>query len=529
MFRVCLVGFCLLLFGGPSHASQTLTFEVNRGSAPFPCEDLLEDESDPIPPESVRQVVALQQFGQLLGRALPYLKQQATAMARPSARRLSSDFVADLVQETVLKALQIREYYDGNRPFQPWLYWVLKRTYSEKIRKVVREPLFDDITAMGSASSDRPGAGDTSSLPPSLIVNPEQELSAELNPVLEKMKLLPRLLRDALIETVINGKSIQEAAILFDISPREFTVRLGLARTTLKRLIESPQTGSAMDSPPVWLEDEKPESASGDSSSPTAPTATQALDGEIFRSWLLTMQRHYDAAQRPRIEENLELRIGVPTSSLDWNTVETSDPKVIDIVNRINRLTVKRRHAFLLFCIANYSEKDLATILQIPVTTLKGRIQAAREGIRLLDGGVRGRGNQYQVVPPQAAKAEVFGRAEDDKKDAKKLKIKEALSCLKGRFFQFGAPSIQPEILLVNANTPQTEKWFEIPTEQCHQFNAVYAAINEISPNARHALLLFEVARKSYRDIAVMMNVEESTVLGRLQTARTLLSRALEK
>ena len=62
----------------------------------------------------------------------------------------------DLVQETLLAALQSRDNYSGRASEQTWLVGILKHKIIDLIRKQVRESTVDDISSLAdlAAASD---------------------------------------------------------------------------------------------------------------------------------------------------------------------------------------------------------------------------------------------------------------------------------------------------------------------------------------------------------------------------------------
>lgn len=82
----------------------------------------------------------LEDYGDLLFR-YAFRKMRDTAQAE------------DLVQETLLAALQNRESYSGRASEQTWLVGILKHKIIDLIRKQIRESTVDDITSLAELAA----------------------------------------------------------------------------------------------------------------------------------------------------------------------------------------------------------------------------------------------------------------------------------------------------------------------------------------------------------------------------------------
>ena len=111
-----------------------------------------------------------------------WLEEYGDTLFRYALRRLrDTTHAEDIVQETLLAALQSRTSYSGRASEKTWLTGILKHKIIDFIRKQVRETTVDDICALSDASveNDIDGLFDTRGhwvRPPSNWGNPDKML-----------------------------------------------------------------------------------------------------------------------------------------------------------------------------------------------------------------------------------------------------------------------------------------------------------------------------------------------------------------
>ncbi len=84
-----------------------------------------------------------------------WLEEYGDALFRYALERLhNSSHAEDMVQETLMAALQARASYSGRAPEKTWLIGILKHKIVDFIRKQVRETTVNDINALSEATSE---------------------------------------------------------------------------------------------------------------------------------------------------------------------------------------------------------------------------------------------------------------------------------------------------------------------------------------------------------------------------------------
>ncbi len=84
-----------------------------------------------------------------------WLEEYGDALFRYAMGRLhDTDHAEDMVQETLMAALQARASYSGRASEKTWLIGILKHKIIDFIRKQVRETSVDDIGALSDATTE---------------------------------------------------------------------------------------------------------------------------------------------------------------------------------------------------------------------------------------------------------------------------------------------------------------------------------------------------------------------------------------
>ena len=153
----------------------------------------------------------------LLG-SLPKLRAFAVALSG------NQDTAADLVQETIVRALENEESFRGDAPIGPWLFVILRNVYLNNLRKHKRETSFDADTFENR-----------------LVFEPEQPVRTDLNDVNSAMIKLSPKHREAMNLVVFEELSYVEASEISGCAIGTIKSRLNRARKLVGEMV-SPET-----------------------------------------------------------------------------------------------------------------------------------------------------------------------------------------------------------------------------------------------------------------------------------------------
>src|SRR5262249_38843335 len=151
------------------------------------------------------------------------------------------DAASDLVQETFLAALRVRETYSGRSSVRSWLVAILKHKIADHLRRVGREQRFQE----GRVSEDRDGCpfdrrGHWRAAPLDWDSDPLRESEPrEFWDVFGRcLSRLPAHLADAFLERELDGLSREAICRDLKITPANLSVQLFRARLLLRRCLE---------------------------------------------------------------------------------------------------------------------------------------------------------------------------------------------------------------------------------------------------------------------------------------------------
>lgn len=153
-------------------------------------------------------------FRSCLVNQLPKLNAFATSLSG------NQDVAADLVQETIMRALESAHSFRGDAPLGPWLFVILRNVYYNKIRKQKRETPFE-ISEMNYT----------------LASEPEQFLRSELIDVGEAVVKLSPKLREVMKLIVFEELSYIEASKVTGCTIGTIKSRLHRARKLVEEMI----------------------------------------------------------------------------------------------------------------------------------------------------------------------------------------------------------------------------------------------------------------------------------------------------
>lgn len=146
---------------------------------------------------------------------IPALRAYARALCKSHA---DAD---DLVQETLLRAIENAHRYQPGTNMRAWLFTIMRNRFFTNCHKAARE---------------RTGTADCASLVPQVKADQEWHLQAnELNTALAEM---PAHYREAIILVGALGESYQDAARILDCDIGTIKSRVNRARTMLRKVLD---------------------------------------------------------------------------------------------------------------------------------------------------------------------------------------------------------------------------------------------------------------------------------------------------
>ena len=129
----------------------------------------------------------------------------------------------DLYQDTWLKVVKNISQYDPTQPFEPWLTQICVNTYRNKLRRIMRSPIFN------SFSSD-----EEKTLIMERIVAPEPTDYSNLHDAIDK---LPEKLRITVILFYFQEMDITAVSKILEIPSGTVKSRLNKARNVLREVL----------------------------------------------------------------------------------------------------------------------------------------------------------------------------------------------------------------------------------------------------------------------------------------------------
>ncbi len=171
-----------------------------------------------------------------------WVDQHGDSLFRFAVSRVQDpETASDLVQETFLAALRIRDTYAGRSSVRTWLIAILKHKIADCLRKVGREQRFQEGWASEDGTQgmfDRRGHWRTPPLDwgsDPLREYERREFWEVLGRCLSK---IPAHLVDAFLECELEGLSREAICRDLNITPENLSVRLFRARLLLRRCLE---------------------------------------------------------------------------------------------------------------------------------------------------------------------------------------------------------------------------------------------------------------------------------------------------
>jgi RNA polymerase sigma-70 factor, ECF subfamily len=173
---------------------------------------------------------------------LPVLRRYALVLTR------NAEAADDLVQETMVKALEGARSWRGDGELRKWLLSIAHNAHVSRWRRERNE----------SASASADDAEESAAVTSAVATPPDQNERIFLNQTLQAVMALPLEQREALVLVAIEGMSYRSAAEILDIPVGTLMSRLGRARDALRRTTgrdaEADRSGAAAPArPPLRL------------------------------------------------------------------------------------------------------------------------------------------------------------------------------------------------------------------------------------------------------------------------------------
>lgn len=127
----------------------------------------------------------------------------------------------DLVQETLVRAIENAHRYEPGTNMRAWLFTIMRNKFYSTYNKSKRE-----------------GPGLTECIADTTCIGPAQEWSLQTKRLQSAINELPQHYREAIILVGAIGESYSDAARILDCDIGTIKSRVNRARTILRRLIE---------------------------------------------------------------------------------------------------------------------------------------------------------------------------------------------------------------------------------------------------------------------------------------------------
>ena len=110
-------------------------------------------------------------------------------------------------------------------------------------------------------------------------------------------------------------------------------------------------------------------------------------DGTNLRAWLFTLMhnQHVNNARR-NVREDNSLDVDTVAAHLVAVTDPTASRQLRELDEAIGKLTMEQRQVILLIGLEGMSYEEAATILNVPIGTVRSRLSRGREALRQLMG-----------------------------------------------------------------------------------------------------------------------------------------------
>ena len=166
----------------------------------------------------------MNEFGRLLESEIPRLRRYARALTRNAA---TAD---DLVQSSLIRALEKQHLWQAGSNLQAWLFTILHNQYVNDVRRKMREGMI-----LGSADNEE----STSS------VEPVVHASLQLRDLERAIGMLSEEQREVLLLVGLEGLRYEQVAAILHVPVGTVRSRLSRARNTLRFLMDGARSARA--------------------------------------------------------------------------------------------------------------------------------------------------------------------------------------------------------------------------------------------------------------------------------------------
>jgi len=155
-------------------------------------------------------------FHRRLEEQIPRLRRYARALTRDASR------ADDLVQDTLLRALNKQHLWQEGTNLRAWLFTLMHNQHVNDVRRSNRDGGNVDVTEMASV----------------LVANTDPTASRQLRELERGLGLLPLEQREAILLVGLEGLRYDEAAIIAGVPIGTVRSRLSRGREALRRILD---------------------------------------------------------------------------------------------------------------------------------------------------------------------------------------------------------------------------------------------------------------------------------------------------
>jgi RNA polymerase sigma-70 factor, ECF subfamily len=157
----------------------------------------------------------------LIEGEIPRLRRYARALTR------SADGADDLVQETLMRALNKLHLWQPGTDLRAWLFTIMHNQHVNMVRRAVRDGANFDIEQMSAA----------------LVATTDPTASRQMRELEKALSRLRDEQREVILLVGLEGMSYEAAAQILDVPVGTVRSRLSRARDALRVLLDMPKRG----------------------------------------------------------------------------------------------------------------------------------------------------------------------------------------------------------------------------------------------------------------------------------------------
>ena len=155
-------------------------------------------------------------FHRRLEEQLPRLRRYARALTRDASR------ADDLVQDTLLRALNKQHLWQEGTNLRAWLFTLMHNQHVNDVRRASRDGGNVDVTEMASV----------------LVANTDPAASRKLRELERGLGMLPLEQREAILLVGLEGMRYDEAAVIAGVPIGTIRSRLSRGREALRQILD---------------------------------------------------------------------------------------------------------------------------------------------------------------------------------------------------------------------------------------------------------------------------------------------------